>query len=114
VYSEKSFESYTRRETMRKLVFLTMAAFLLSTILFLPAGAAQTAQKPMASNAGQMAHPDRDPEIHEAMKALETAKRHLEGAQHDFGGHRVKALEHVNQAIDQLKEALNWQKEHQK
>jgi len=100
---------------MKKLVLLTMAAFLLSTVVFLQAGFAQAAaQKPMAAQTGTGPHHrDIDPEIHQAMGALENAKRHLEGAQHDFGGHRVKAVEHVNQAIDELKEAMKWQKEHQ-
>jgi hypothetical protein len=32
----------------------------------------------------------------------------LEGAQHEFGGHRAKAVEHINQALDELKEALKF------
>jgi len=98
---------------MKRVAFWTIAAVLLFSTLSLQASFAQTAsQKPMAPNAAQRANPPMDPEIHAAMKALQEAKHHLEGAQHDFGGHRVKALEHVNQALDELREAMNWQKEH--
>jgi hypothetical protein len=39
------------------------------------------------------------PHIDEALEAMRNAKHHLETAEHDFGGHRVKAIEHLNQAI---------------
>jgi transcription elongation GreA/GreB family factor len=46
------------------------------------------------------------PEIHEAIAALEKAKRHMEHADHDFRGHRREALEACNRAIHQLRLAL--------
>ena len=30
---------------------------------------------------------------------MRAAKHHLESAEHDFEGHRVKAIEHLDQAI---------------
>lgn len=39
------------------------------------------------------------PHIDEALEAMRNAKHHLETAEHDFHGHRVKAIEHLNQAI---------------
>jgi hypothetical protein len=39
------------------------------------------------------------PHIHEALEAMRAAKHHLETAAHDFEGHRVKAIEHLDQAI---------------
>ena len=39
------------------------------------------------------------PEIRAALEGLRNAKRHLESAAHDFHGHRVAALKHVDEAI---------------
>ena len=39
------------------------------------------------------------PHIHEALEAMRAAKHHLETADHDFHGHRVKAIEHLDAAI---------------
>lgn len=50
------------------------------------------------------------PEMRAAMRHLEEAKRNLEHAAHDFGGHRAKALEHVNQALAECNEAMNFDK----
>ena len=43
--------------------------------------------------------PAAHPHIHEALEAMRNAKHHLESAEHDFDGHRVKAIEHLDQAI---------------
>jgi hypothetical protein len=45
------------------------------------------------------AMPERHPHIDEALEAMRAAKKHLETAEHDFGGHRVKAIEHLDAAI---------------
>jgi hypothetical protein len=45
------------------------------------------------------APPEEHPHIHEALEAMRNAKHHLETAAHDFNGHRVKAIEHLNRAI---------------
>jgi hypothetical protein len=39
------------------------------------------------------------PEIRAALEALHSAKQDLEAAAHDFHGHRVAALKHVDEAI---------------
>ena len=52
------------------------------------------------------------PQIHAAMRALNMAARHLEHAEHHFGGHRAKALELVKQAERELHEALAYAKAH--
>jgi hypothetical protein len=51
------------------------------------------------------------PEIREALEALRRAKGHLEHAAHDFGGHRVEAIEATNQAIKQLEICLKFDKD---
>ncbi len=49
--------------------------------------------------AASAAMPEPHPHIHEAIEAMRNAKHHLESAEHDFQGHRVKAIEHLDQAI---------------
>lgn len=48
---------------------------------------------------GAAAVPERHPHIDEALESMRAAKHHLESAEHDFDGHRAKAIEHLNQAI---------------
>jgi hypothetical protein len=48
------------------------------------------------------------PHIRAALHNLEEARAQLEAAAHDFGGHRVKALEHTNKAIEECREALRY------
>jgi hypothetical protein len=54
---------------------------------------------PAPPAAAAMPDADDHPHIHEALEAMRNAKRHLETAAHDFHGHRVKSIEHLNQAI---------------
>jgi len=51
------------------------------------------------------------PQIREALAALRRAKEHMEHAAHDFGGHRVEALEATNNAIKQLEICLKYDKD---
>jgi hypothetical protein len=55
--------------------------------------------------------PEPHPEIHAAIRALERAKIHLEHAAHDFGGHRKEALAATDEAIKQLRIALEYDKD---
>jgi hypothetical protein len=57
------------------------------------------------------AHHEKHPAIHHAIKSLEEAKDYLQHAAHDFGGHRVAALKECDEAIKQLKQALQYDKE---
>jgi hypothetical protein len=43
--------------------------------------------------------PERHPHIDEALESMRSAKHHLESAEHDFRGHRAKAIEHLDRAI---------------
>lgn len=45
------------------------------------------------------------PYIHDALRECRGAKNELVAAKHDFGGHRAKALNHVNAAISALESA---------
>ena len=47
-------------------------------------------------------------EIHAALHALEVARDRLQHANHDFGGHREAALRACNEAIEQLRLSLQF------
>ena len=92
---------------MKKIGFLTLliTATLLLTLAF-PAGAAGpkaaipvpvAAAAPVAVPAAAV--PERHPHIDEALESMRAAKHHLESAEHDFGGHRAKSIEHLDRAI---------------
>lgn len=53
------------------------------------------------------AAPERHPHIDEALESMRAAKHHLETAEHDFDGHRVKAIEHRNQAIHEAEVCMS-------
>ncbi|MGC2333958.1 MAG: hypothetical protein WA581_21080 [Candidatus Acidiferrales bacterium] len=48
------------------------------------------------------------PEIRDAIAALQNARNHLDHAAHDFGGHRVDAIQAIDQAIAQLRICLKY------
>jgi hypothetical protein len=99
---------------MKKISFLTL--LIMATLLFAiafpvaaagpkapaaPAVAAVPVPAPAAAPvpAAPAATPAPHPHIDEALEAMRNAKHHLETAEHDFGGHRAKAIEHLNMAI---------------
>ena len=53
---------------------------------------------------------EKHPEIRAAIRSLERAKLDLQRADHDFGGHRADALRATDEAIRQLKLALEYDK----
>ena len=63
------------------------------TAVPVPVAAAVPATTPSA------AMPERHPHIEEALESMRGAKHQLESAEHDFAGHRVKAIEHLDRAI---------------
>ena len=52
------------------------------------------------------AMPGRHPHIDEALEHMRVAKHELETAAHEFKGHRVKSIEHLDQAIHEAEECL--------
>jgi hypothetical protein len=54
--------------------------------------------------------PNHCPNIHGAQDALRSAKTELQEARHDFCGHRKDALEAVNHALQELRQAENCDK----
>jgi len=63
------------------------------------APAAPAAAATPAAPAAAAAMPAEHPHIHEALEAMRNAKQHLETAEHDFHGHRVEAIKHLDMAI---------------
>jgi hypothetical protein len=48
------------------------------------------------------------PAMSQALQHLAEAKKSLEGGNSEHGGHRAKALEHVNQAIAETEQAVAY------
>jgi hypothetical protein len=92
---------------MKKIAFMTLliTAALLFTLAFSAAAAgpkAPAAPVPVAAvpaAPSPAATPERHPHIDEALEHMRAAKHELETAEHDFDGHRVKSIEHLNQAM---------------
>lgn len=99
---------------MQKIGLLTllMAAAILLMVAFPAVAAGPNAPAPpvpaaptvAATSASALPVPAAHPHIHGALEAIRNAKHHLESAEHDFDGHRSKAIEHLDQA---LREAEN-------
>lgn len=50
------------------------------------------------------------PHMEAAKLRLDEAKNQLQKASHDYNGHRVKAIEHINMAIKEIDEGIASQK----
>ena len=61
------------------------------------------AQAAQATKAGKGERKEKHPAIHAAINSLERAKKELEAAAHDFGGHRVDAIKAIDEALKQLR-----------
>jgi hypothetical protein len=53
---------------------------------------------------------EKHPHIQKALDELRDARKELKEADHDFGGHRVKAIEAIDGSIEQLKKCLEFDK----
>jgi hypothetical protein len=90
---------------MKKIGFLSVliTATLLLTLGFTAAAVGPKAAATPAPAAAAMPAPaaamPMHPHIDEALESMRAAKHHLEIAEHDFHGHRTKAIEHLNMAI---------------
>jgi hypothetical protein len=92
---------------MKKIGFLTL--LITATLLFTLASPVSAGLKgraapaPVAAAAPAAipaaAMPERHPHIDEALESMRAAKHHLESAEHDFNGHRAKAIAHLDRAI---------------
>jgi hypothetical protein len=55
---------------------------------------------------------DKPAEVDRAEQSLHTAKSELEKAGAEWGGHRVKAIEHINAALHELELGEQWARQH--
>jgi hypothetical protein len=103
-------------EAMKKLGFMTLliTATLLFTLAFSAAAAGPKAPiAPVPAVAAvpatpvPVATPERHPHIDEALEHMRAAKHELESAEHDFDGHRVKSIEHLNQAMHEAEVCMS-------
>jgi len=108
---------------MKKLGFasLLITAAVLFTLAF-PASAASP-KSPAAPAIPVAASPvpaspapaeESHPHIRAALESMRQAKHHLETAAHDFEGHRVKAIEHLDQAIHEAEICMSMKEEKKK
>ncbi len=50
--------------------------------------------------------------MHDALRQCREAKTELKAARQEFGGHRTKAIQHVDAAIADLEQAVNYPVSH--
>jgi len=91
-----------------KRIFIACAATLTIVGFLVLSGAPKAQPAPTPVPAAVAAAPEPHPEIHAAIHHLEEAKKNLEAAAHDYGGHRVKALEATNHALEECHAALEF------
>ena len=97
---------------MKTKLHAVLTALLLTTALTVPV-MAQQKPSPKIKRV-QMGDKDdkkeKHPEISSAMNHLREAKQNLEHAAHDFGGHRAAALKHVDEALEECRQAMAYDK----
>ena len=93
---------------MNRKILGTIATLSLVAALAMPVAVpAAPAPKPQPVPAAKAA-PEPHPEIREALESLRRARKHMQEAAHDFGGHRVDALRATDDAIRQLEICLKY------
>jgi len=97
---------FTARPWFTALIVVVGTGFAMLTL----ARGAQAARPSAAPRAAVSRSLEPHPEIRRAIEALERAKAHLQHAAHDFGGHRVEAIEAIDRALQQLHQALQFDK----
>jgi hypothetical protein len=60
----------------------------------------------------QAVSPDVEADIQRARQALEGAKSQLQAAGHNWGGHRVAAIQHVDAALAEVAKAEQYARQH--
>ena len=89
--------------TFRRLpLFAAVLALGILLGMAVTAGSAQRRQR----------HPEPQPHMREALEALRSAEHHLNAATGDKGGHRVRAIQLVNQAEAEVQRGIQWDNTH--
>ena len=89
---------------------ISIPAFAASSAFASPTPVIQGPVVPQRQTAAARGRREAHPEIRKAITALESAKKDLQRANHDFGGHRADALAACDRAIEQLRLALQYDK----
>ncbi|MGH9449527.1 MAG: hypothetical protein ACRD11_03210 [Terriglobia bacterium] len=98
----------------RILAGLTIVAFAVAAVIPIRSAlhAASPQPRPAAAPAAAAPAPpmpaEPHPEIRAALAALRQARSHLQHGAHDFGGHRSAALKLTNEAIQQCRTAIAY------
>lgn len=87
-----------------------LLTFLLSAPVVAQSATAKAGFLPTTQDNDREKGRERHPHIRGAIRELQEAKRELQTAAHDFGGHREDALKAVDEAIHQLQLALQYDK----
>jgi hypothetical protein len=96
---------------LKKLSVAIVAVVLIGILPVLAfAGSPAAAAPAPAPATAAPAPPEHHPHIRAAIHELQEARNDLEHADHDFGGHRKEAMEAIDVAIRQLKQALEYDK----
>lgn len=86
----------------RILALIALAVFAITLTAPLTVVAAQS-PAPKAEN---------QPEMNAALQHLQEAQKNLESASHDKGGHRVKAIGLIKQAISEVQQGIQYDNTH--
>ncbi|HEV2383521.1 MAG TPA: hypothetical protein VG206_27470 [Terriglobia bacterium] len=92
---------------MRRRLIVVMSSIAVLCVLSIPvfhSAAAKSAPSPAAPPAA--APPSSHPEYHDTIEALRNARRHLEKAEADGYGHRDRAMQAKDAALDECNQAL--------
>ena len=96
---------------MNRTTAVCSTAFL-SLVLSLSLAAFSSSAPPPAPKPAAASAPEAQPEMTAALEHLREAKRNLESASHDKGGHRAKAIGHVNEAIREVEAGIQFDNTH--
>jgi hypothetical protein len=102
------FQDRRKSMTMAKKITTILAAAAFAGALSLPMATSADPGPATAKATGVTAAPavpqprERHPEIRDAVRLLTQAQDRLSHAAHDFGGHRVKAMQHISEALEEL------------
>jgi len=94
---------------MKTKLFAVLTAAAIACAMTLPAVAQETSTAKI-KRVQMKEEKEHHPEIAAAMNHLREAKANLEHAARDFGGHRASALKHVNEALEECRLALEFDK----
>jgi len=89
------------------LAFAAVGSWVVASAQQTPSPAPQAPAAPAKPQKGENV---KRPYLEKALDELRDIQQHLEKAPHDFGGHRVKAIEPVSEAVKQIELAVRFDK----